>query len=151
MPKTLPNEVAQYWKFRVANMGKVEASIVSAKQTDLAKAEALRLNFVKSPISGISALVQDGVDMDPSKKYEVTFTARASTDGRAIFVVRDMGYITTTLANSASFKLKPGWFTYKAIITTKNFNANKAASVRLGVDMPAGSNIVIDNVFVRPL
>lgn len=150
-PKVFPLEVAQYWKLRVGNLSKVESSIVSAKQTDLAKAEAVRLDFVREPVSGITALVQDDVDMNPNTKYEVTFTARASVEGKAIFVTRDMGYITSTLAPTATFKLQPGWYTYKAVITTKNYKADKAASVRLGIQMPAGSNIVVDNVFVRPL
>lgn len=151
MPKVLPSEIAQYWKLRVGNLGKVESSIVSAKQTDLAKAEAVRLDIIKAPLSGTAAIVQENVDMNPGTKYEITFTARASVEGKARFAVRDMGYITTLLAPTATFNLKPGWFTYKAVITTKNFNANKAASVRLGINMPAGSSIVIDNVFVRPL
>lgn len=151
LPKADPSEVAQYWKLRPGQMAIVRPSIVTAKQTDLAKAQALRLDFIKTPISGLSAIVQDNVDMNPNTKYEITFTARTSTEGKAFFVIKDMGYITTTLAPTASFKLKPGWFTYKAVVTTKNYSADKAASVRLNLNMPVGSNIVIDNVFVKPL
>ncbi len=151
MQKTSPSEVARYWKFRPASAGTVKTSIVTAKQTDLAEADALRLDFIKAPLSGTNSIVQENVDMNPVTRYEITFTANASAGGNAGFAIRDMGYITTLLAPSASFKLRPGWFAYKAVITTKNYSANKAASVRLGINMPEGSNIVIDNVFVRPL
>lgn len=151
IPASEQDEVARYWRFTKGKLGKATASIIRAKQTDLAKAEAVRIEITRNPLTGMPALNQRDVDLDPNKTYKISFVARSSANGRAVIMFRDMGYVQETLAPSKSFDLQQGWKLYESTVTTKDFNPNKAAIVSLGIKLPNGSNIVIDNVIVASI
>ncbi len=149
------DEIARYWKFTSGifsgTLGNVTASIIRARDTDLAKAEAVRIDIVKNPVTMLPALNQENVDLNPSTSYDVRFVARASVRGQVKIYFKDMGYINESLAPTASFNVEKGWQAYTARITTKKYNPNKATLVSIRFKMPNGSNIVIDNVSIREI
>lgn len=144
-------EIAKYWEFSQGRLGKTSAAIVRSADTATAKGEAVKISIINKPNLRHPVLLQKNVTVNPSKAYTLTFSARASTQGQLQVAIREMSTTNPLLAPLKDFTINTEWKNYTANITSNSFASPKQAIVSLIVNMPAGSNITLDNVFIKPV
>jgi len=147
---TLPGEIAKHWLFFAGRIGNVRAEMTRARNTDLAKAEAVRVIITDKPLITLPHLVQRNVPLTPNTTYKLSFVARASKAGNVNVVVKDSGLIKQQIVPTQTHAVQPNvWAKYESVFTTGQFNAAPGAIVSFYFDLPNQSSITLDNMFLR--
>jgi hypothetical protein len=151
-PSTAGNmTVAANWNLARRAGGKYSANLRTLSPLGLSRGRSLQLNIEKYPQLGPVSLYQGSVDLDPNKKYEISFVAKSNKPGTINFLFTDMGYVQERIAPRVNFTLGTPWKAYKTVVQTGNYNANKLARVSILFKVPDGTLINFDSVSIKPV
>lgn len=140
---------AANWNLARRAGGKVTANLTKLSPLGLSRGRSLQLNVEKYPQIGPVSIYQNSIDLDPNKKYEVSFVAKSNKAGVISFVFTDMGYVKQKIAPRVNSDLSTSWKTYKKVVQTSNYNANKLARLSVIFRVPNGTVINIDSITVK--
>lgn len=142
-------ELARQWFYSDGKLGKMKVELVKVPNSPLARDYAAKITLLTRPTMGYVSLNQQNIKLQPNTKYQLIFSAKSSANTELITTFVDMGFIETSLAPKVTFKLSDSWKQYKAEFTTTNFDPKKLAKVTFGYKGAQGSELYLDNVYLR--
>jgi hypothetical protein len=117
----------------------------------LSRGKALKITVTKYPQIGPVNLYQGDIDLDPNKKYEVSFVAKSNKNASMNFNFTDAGLLKQKIAAMVPFSIGTGWKSYVKTVQTASYSPT--AKVRLSIifRVPNGTIINVDSITIKEL
>lgn len=117
----------------------------------LSRGKALKITVTKYPQIGPVNLYQGDIDLDPNKKYEVSFVAKSNKNASMNFNFTDAGLLEQKIAAMVPFSIGTGWKSYVKTVQTASYSPT--AKVRLSIifRVPNGTIINVDSITIKEL
>ncbi len=122
--------------------------VLEGKSGETDKNKILNLKVLKLPEKGLVELYQNGLNLDPAKKYKLTFTVKSDMGSDIDLYMANAVFPYDNLTGTKyNVDLKPDWKEYSGIISLAADPAN-VGKVRLVISFKAsvGDSIMFDSI-----